>query len=241
MSSVCDGEWMSEINMCVANNADQFLTTPRAWLMNSRPSRVNKKRGYCYDDCERKKSNPRKARTKWKGRQVDICNVQADAPVRRSLRSCDRQLFVDILRRRMVLTSTWARSNQGSGGKGDEREACSESSNRAEVCRSFGGHTISLMVPEQLFVDQICSSSFKFGHWPPFFRVIGRILLEYAAVPRVTTNQIAALRSNGHFPRFLEIRGWHTKVADFLKNPILLYKYCQSCHTDPWQLVNVIL
>ena len=75
-------------------------------------------------------------------------------------------------------------------------------------------------VPEQLFVDQICSSSCKFGHWPPFFRVIGRILLEYAAVPRVTTNQIAALRSNGHFPRFLEIRGWHTKVADFLKNSI---------------------
>ena len=57
--------------MCVANNADQFLTMSRARLMNSRPSRVNKKRGYCYDDCERKKSNPRKScRTNKKEREA---------------------------------------------------------------------------------------------------------------------------------------------------------------------------
>ena len=53
---------MSEINMCMANNAvhHQFVLMPRARLIGVRPTRVKKKRGYRYDDSGRKELETKK-------------------------------------------------------------------------------------------------------------------------------------------------------------------------------------
>ena len=114
--------------MSVTNNdvQHQFVITLRARLMNSRPSRVSKKRGYCYDDCEGKKSNPRKScctnkKEREAGGDLQYIRRRTSSQIFEELRSAafrrDSPAKKGADKQAPGLAA--ARSNQGSGGKGD--------------------------------------------------------------------------------------------------------------------------